>query len=170
VAVLILQQLASGHYMVFLGPGKDQDRFFYLFHEPLGVLILVLLVARLGWRLTNPAPALPSTMPRWQVGASHASHTGLYITMAVMVSSAWLMASYASFPGSPNAPWILPNFTEKNLDYGRWTFNVHVWTGWTILGLVTVHAAAAIKHHVVDKDDVLRRMTPKWAHNWITLK
>ena len=156
--------------MVFLGPGEGQDRFFYLFHELLGVLILVLLVARLGWQLTNPVPVLPPTMPHWQVGASHASHTGLYAAMAVMVGSAWLMASYAGFPVSPNAPWTLPNFMGKNLDYGRWAYNVHVWIGWTILGLVTVHAVAAIKHHVIDKDGVLRRITPIWAYKWITLK
>ena len=154
MAVLILQQLASSHYMVFLDPGEGQDRFFYLFHELLGVLILVLLVTRLGW----------------QVGASHASNTGLYAATAVMVGSSWLMASYAGFPVFPNAPWTLPNFTRQNLDYGRWAYNVHVWIGWAILGLVTVHAVAAIKHHVIDKDDVLRRMTPIWAYKWITLK
>lgn len=67
MAVLILQQLASGHYMVFLGPGEGQDRCFYLFHKPLGVLILVLLVARLGWQLTNPVPVChqPCRAGRW---------------------------------------------------------------------------------------------------------
>ncbi len=101
-------------------------------------------------------------MPRWQVNTSHVSHYGLYVAMAAMVSSAWTMASFAGFPVSPNAPWTLPNFTEKNLDYGRLAYNVHVWTGWIIVGLVSVHATAAIKHHVVDKDDVLRRMVPPW--------
>ena len=170
MAVLIIEQLTTGHIMAWLGAGEGQDRRFYLTHEPLGVLVLVLLLLRLVWRALNPTPALPSPMPRWQVGASHASHTGLYVAMGVMIGSAWTMSSFAGFPVSPNAPWTLPNFSEKILDYGRWAYNVHVWTGWTIIGLVTVHAAAAIKHHVIDKDAVLRRMTPPWAHRWIDQK
>lgn len=160
MALLIIEQLATGHYMGWLGAGEQQDRVFYAPHEPLGILVIVLLVIRFGWRLINPTPALPQAMPHWQIQASHASHWSLYLAMAIMVSSAWTMSSYAAFPVSPNAPWSLPNFTGKNLDYGRWSYNVHVWTGWTIIALVTVHIAAAIKHHVTDKDDVLRRMLP----------
>ena len=162
MAALIFEQLATGHYMAWLGPGEGQDELFYLTHEPLGVLVLVLLCLRVIWRMLNSTPVLPPHMPRWQVNASHVSHYGLYVATAAMVSSAWTMASFAGFPVSPNAPWTLPNFTEKNLDYGRLAYNVHVWTGWIIVGLVSVHATAAIKHHVVDKDDVLRRMVPPW--------
>ncbi len=161
IALLIIEQLTTGRIMAWLGAGEAQDRLFYATHEPFGVLVLLLLVLRFGWRMINLTPTLPSAMPHWQVKASHASHWGLYLAIAVMISSAWVMSSYASFPVSPNAPWTLPNFSDYNRDTARRAYNVHVWTGWTIVALVSVHIAAAIKHHIIDKDTVLRRMLPE---------
>ena len=161
MALVIIEQLITGRIMAWLGAGQAQDDLFYASHEPFGVLVLLLLVIRFSWRMMNTTPSLPSAMPLWQVKASHVSHWGLYLAIAVMVSSAWVMSSYANFPVSPNAPWTLPNFSDYNRDIARRAYNVHVWTGWTIVALVSVHAAAAIKHHVIDKDTVLRRMLPE---------
>lgn len=161
MALLIIEQLTTGRIMAWLGPGEAQDALFYATHEPIGVLVLLLLIPRLIWRAINPTPTLPEAMPPWQTRASHISHWGLYLAIAVMIGSAWLMSSYANFPVSPNAPWSLPNFSEYNTDIARRSYNVHVWTGWTIVTLVSVHIIAAIKHHIIDKDTVLRRMLPK---------
>jgi len=161
MALLIIEQLTTGRIMAWLGAGEAQDELFYALHEPLGVLALLLLIVRFGWRMLSPTPTLPEAMPTWQVRASHISHWGLYIAITLMIGSAWSMASFANFPVSPNAPWTLPNFSDYNRDIARRSYNVHVWVGWTIVTLVSVHMIAAIKHHIIDKDTVLRRMLPE---------
>src|ERR1051326_671770 len=77
VAVLILVQIALGFTAAAwrLSPMKLE---LFVWHKSTGVLILVLMLARLAWRLGNPSPALPANTPPWERTAAHASHALLY--------------------------------------------------------------------------------------------
>ncbi len=122
--------------------------------------IFLLVVFRLGWRLTHPAPALPEHMPAHLRRAATAAHWLLYALMFVIPISGWLMSSAKGF----QTVWFgivpLPDLLPKDKALGNALAEVHEALNFTLLGLVVLHAAAAVKHHFVDRDDVLTRMLP----------
>lgn len=68
---------------------------------------------------------------------------------------------FRELPSIPECAVDLAELPDYNRDIARRSYNVHVWVGWTIVTLVSVHIIAAIKHHIIDKDTVLRRMLPE---------
>lgn len=128
-------------------------------HSGLGLTILVLMIARLCWRLTHPVPALPAGMPRWQEIASKATHHGLYAFVLLQPLIGLMMAG-TSTKGSLKAfgLWGLqfaPNETIHELGE-----TLHGLNAWIIAVLVALHIAAALHHHFVRRDTVLKRMLP----------
>lgn len=128
-------------------------------HSGLGLIILVLMITRLLWRLTHPAPALPAGMPRWQEVASKATHHGLYV-FVLLQPLIGLMTVATSTKGSLKAfgLWglqIAPNETIHELGE-----TLHGLNAWIIALFVALHIAAALHHHFVRRDAVLRRMLP----------
>jgi len=129
-------------------------------HKWTGVTIFVLVLLRLTWRLFNPPPAQASPMPQWQLQASEAMHRLLYILMLAMPLSGWLMSSAKGVQTVWFGLLPLPDLLSKNPPLGKALSEVHEALGFIILGFVAVHVLAALKHHFVDRDDVLARMTP----------
>jgi len=131
-------------------------------HASFGILILLLALARLLWRLGHPPPALPQTMPRWEVLVSHASHWAFYALMvAIPVTGLLALVPYGTerldvehvtfFNLFPVA--FMPN-------PGDWVGDVH-WLLFRVAKfLVIVHILAALKHQFWDRDGLLRRMRP----------
>lgn len=158
-AVLIIGNLAFGLYMVDL-PLSPAKLKYYSWHKWAGVTIFLLSAARLLWRLTHAAPALPSAMPAWQRTAANASHHALYLLFFAAPLTGWLFSSAAGFQTVYFGVIPLPDLLSKNKELADVLKLVHRFTNYTMAALVVLHAAAAIKHHVVDRDDVLARMLP----------
>lgn len=129
-------------------------------HKSIGIVVLGLAVLRLIWRFTNPTPDLPDTMPAHERLGAHVSHIALYGVMLVMPLSGWAMSSAANFPVSVFGWFTLPNMIEPSKTALENLKAFHGIMAWVILGLLALHVAAALKHHIVDKDDVLTRMLP----------
>jgi cytochrome b561 len=159
MAVLIVGAFGVGTYMVGLklSPTKLQ---LYSWHKWAGVTIFVLLWARLVWRLGHPAPALPSTMPVWQQQVAGALHVVLYLLMIAVPLSGWLMSSAKGFQTVWFGVLPIPDLLHKNEALGDFLKNVHLFLTWSLAALVAAHVGAALKHHVIDRDDVLARMLP----------
>ena len=159
MAVLIVGAFGVGTYMVGLklSPTKLQ---LYSWHKWAGVTIFVLLWARLVWRLGHPAPALPSTMPVWQQQVAGALHVVLYLLMIAVPLSGWLMSSAKGFQTVWFGVLPIPDLLDKNEALGDFLKNVHLFLTWSLAALVAAHVGAALKHHVIDRDDVLARMLP----------
>jgi len=146
------------------GPGKSIALHI---HESLGMIILGLGVLRLMWRFTNRPPQLPSSMPRWERLAAHIGHTVLYILLIAMPLVGWGIIStfphnalfFGLFP-IPNLP-VLPELPNKK-DIRAILINIHWTLAWAILGFVALHAGAALKHHFIERDDILLRMAPQF--------
>lgn len=170
MAVMILGLLAVGTWISNFE--TDLVRQFELVqtHKALGFTVFVLAVLRVGWRFANRAsPALPAEMPRWQVQASHASHYALYALIFIMPLSGWLMATSSPL----NDPGAYP-VQIRNMVFGLFempdlfptgskalseTFHtIHMLAGRLTALILLVHAGAALKHHYIDRDTVLRRM------------
>lgn len=158
-AALIAGNLAFGLYMVDLPLSPAKLRY-YSWHKWAGVTIFLVSAVRLLWRLGHPAPALPSSMPAWQRAAAHASHHLLYVLFFAAPLTGWLFSSAAGFQTVYFGFLPIPDLLGKNKELADALKLAHRITNYTLATLVVVHAAAAIKHHLVDADDVLARMIP----------
>lgn len=159
VFALMSGAFAVGFYMgdLPLSPRKLQ---IVSWHKWTGVTIFVLVLLRLCWRLLNAPPPLPATMPFWERRAAEASHRILYLLMLAMPLTGWLMSSAKGFQTVWFGVLPLPDLLDKNPPLGKALAEVHETLGFIILAFVAVHVLAALKHHFIDRDDVLARMTP----------
>jgi len=171
MAALVLFQLYWGWRISWQPAGYDKlDA--YGVHALVGALLLALAFMRAAWRCLEPfvLPGLedPEDMPAWQHRAAQAVHVGLYAMMFVLPLTGWLMLSAANTGAIPLAfgfelP-VLP-FTSE-LDFAQtahleqWAETAHFASVWAIIALLVAHIGAALKHHFIDKDDVLARMLP----------
>jgi cytochrome b561 len=159
VALLILGSFVVGTYMVDLdlSPWKLKV---YSWHKWNGVTIFLLVALRLAWRVTHRPPALPAAMPEWQRHAAAISHALLYLLMLAVPLSGWVMSSAGGFPVVYLGVFQLPDLVAKDKALFELTKSVHYALNKTLLVLVALHVAAAVKHHYADRDDVLARMVP----------
>lgn len=158
-AALIVANLAFGLYMVDLALSPAKLRY-YSWHKWAGVTIFLLSAARLLWRLTHPAPALPASLPAWQRAAASASHRLFYVLFFAAPLTGWLFSSAAGFQTVYLGVVPLPDLLPKNAGLADALKLVHRYANYSLATLVVVHAAAALKHHVADGDEVLARMLP----------
>jgi cytochrome b561 len=159
IALAILGTFGLGVYMheLPLSPTKLQ---LYSWHKWAGVSIFMLVIVRLAWRITHPAPPLPETMPAPLRLAAHGAHWALYGLMFAIPLSGWLMSSAKGFQTVWFGVLPLPDLVAKDKALGETLAGIHEALNWTLLTLVVLHAAAALKHHFIDRDTVLTRMLP----------
>lgn len=129
-------------------------------HKSIGITIFALAVLRLLWRLLNPVPDAPTGSPRWQRLAAHVSHGALYGLILITPLAGWLMSSARNFPVSWFGLVTLPDFVAPNEATYRFFHGTHELLAMALFWIALIHAAAALKHHFLDRDDVLRRMLP----------
>ncbi|MCX7672801.1 MAG: cytochrome b [Thiobacillaceae bacterium] len=159
VALLILAALPMGLYMteLTLSPLKLK---LYAYHKWLGVTVFLLALPRLLWRLSHPPPPLPASVPAWQRRAAHALHWALYALMLALPLSGWLMSSAKGFQTVYLGLLPIPDLLPKDEALGERLVAVHATLAYVLLAALLVHVAAALKHHFVDRDEVLTRMLP----------
>ena len=159
VAAGLAAALAVGFYMVDLplSPFKLQ---IYSWHKWAGVTIFLLVFVRLVWRLKHGAPESPANMPAWQQAVADYTHRALYVLMVAIPLTGWLMSSAKGFQTVYFGILPLPDLVDKNKELGHTLALVHEALNFTLVALVLAHAAAAVKHHFVNRDEVLARMLP----------
>lgn len=129
-------------------------------HKSFGMTILFLAVLRLIWRFMNPVPKIPSTMPRWQQLGAHFSHFALYALLFVAPILGWLMSSARGFSVAFFGLFTFPNLVGRDKPLYDFLHEAHEVSAKLIFIIAILHALAALKHHFIDKDNVLRRMLP----------
>jgi cytochrome b561 len=132
----------------------------YSWHKWAGVTIFLFVVLRLGWRLLHRPPELPAGMPAWQRKAAEATHVLLYLLMFAVPLSGWLMSSAKGFQTVWFGVLPLPDLLRKDTELGDLLQQLHMLLNFSMAALVLAHAGAALKHHFLDRDDVLVRMLP----------
>ncbi len=149
-----------------LGPGGSETRVYSAakdfdrqWHEVLGLTVLLLTLLRLGWRAFAGTPELPPS-PRWMHVISRIVQGLLYALLLAVpltaISGAWLEGHPLTLGILGNIPPLL----AKKHSVGQQIAELHTWLGDTILWVAGLHAAAALFHHFVLRDDVLRSMLP----------
>lgn len=141
-------------------------------HNALGVTILALAAVRVVWRLFEIPPQRPPTMRRWEIALARTAHVAFYVLLFAIPLSGWALAtadgqglSFLGWFDLPQLqpvtqvplPWIEGGTLSKHQleELHELLFNV-------LLGLASLHIAAALKHQFVDRDNVLRTMLPSW--------
>lgn len=159
IALMIIGLFALGQYMsdLSMSPSKLQ---LYSWHKWAGVTVFLLVLIRLGWRLLHAPPALPAQMSKRQQLASHASHTMLYVLMLAIPISGWLMSSAKGYQTVWFGVVPLPDLIGKDKQIGEALAELHGSLNGLLMLIVSIHALAALKHHFIDRDDVLLRMLP----------
>jgi len=158
MAVLIIILLILGLYMVGLPIGSRKLKF-YGWHKELGVLVLGLVLVRVSWRLSNVLPRLDD-IPRWEAIAARATHWAFYLLMGILPITGWVMSSATGLPVSFFGLFVLPDIVGPNEGLRVLFQEIHEWLAYIMIALICLHVAAAFKHWLINKDDVMRRMLP----------
>lgn len=161
LALALLGLLAMGAYMTSL-PFSPSRLKLYNWHKWAGILVLALSVARLAWRLTHRPPA-DAAMPAWQRRAAHAAHAALYLLFFAVPLAGWAYSSGAGFPVVLFGVWPLPDLVGPDRALAETLKSVHGTMAWTLLALIVLHVAGAMKHQLIDRDGLLHRMLPRRA-------
>ncbi|MCF8199479.1 MAG: cytochrome b [Sulfuritalea sp.] len=159
IAFAIVGSFSLGLYMHEL-PLSPQKLKLYSWHKWAGVTIFVFVLLRLGWRLLHRPPELPTDMPAWQRVAAEATHVLLYVLMIAVPLSGWLMSSAKGFQTVWFGVLPLPDLLSKNKELGDTLQQLHMLLNFSMAALVIAHLGAALKHHILDRDEVLTRMIP----------
>lgn len=158
-AALVIAQIG----LVWAHEANEESgvRTFIDLHKSVGLSILVLTLVRLGWRLANPAIPLPAETPRWQKLAARGTHVLFYVFLIAMPLVGWAASSAAG----RDIVWFgLFEWPLLPIGGGRETagslMEAHEIAGKLLIALVVLHVLGALKHHFVDRDNVLHRMIP----------
>lgn len=157
VALLILGLLGVGFFMEAMerSPLKFE---IYGVHKALGMLVIGLGALRIIWRLGSKAPKSLSTYKNWEKWLSKTIHIVLYILIIAMPLSGWIMSSAGGYGVSFFGLFEIPSIVEKNPELGKLANQIHGILAYALLGILGLHLAGALKHHVIDKDATLSRM------------
>lgn len=158
-------QVPVGLYMVWRGNNVAFDAItnaLYSWHKLIGILVLLLVVARLAYRFSNGAPADEPTLEWWQKAASHMTHWGLYALLLLLPLLGWIGVSYYGARGIFGL-FSLPALVSENKASAEFVLSLHKWAAYLLVGMVGAHVGAAIFHHFIRGDGVLRRMLPGLA-------
>ena len=132
-------------------------------HKYVGVTILAFAVLRILWTVIQPVVGALGDLPRWQHIAAKAVHGLLMLWLVAMPLTGWTMSSAAGRAVSFWGWFTLPPLVSPDRPLARQMAEIHETLALIGLALIAVHVAAALWHHMVVKDDTLRRMLPCWA-------
>ena len=166
-AALVFLALLAGLFAVYYSSGccAADRRIAYLLHAYAGLSVLGLVVLRLMFRASY---SWPPTAKSGKAGfgdmVAKVIHWALYGLMILIPLTGWTMASGMGccwyVPGLPNVNMLsLGIHSTTPADVGT-AYQVHVTLAWMIIGLISLHVAAALFHHVFLQNDVLQRMLP----------
>lgn len=158
-AIVIITNLALGLYMTSLHLSPQKLRYIS-WHKWIGVTVLLLSAARLLWRLEHEVPELPWTMKPWEQALARATHFLLYVLFFAAPISGWLFSSASGIQVVYLGLVPIPDLLQQNKELADVLKLVHHWINYTLAAVIVLHAAAALKHHFVDRDEVLARMIP----------
>jgi len=126
-------------------------------HKSTGLVLGVLVAARLLWRLRHAPPPWPESMTPGQRRAAHWIHLGLYACMLAIPLSGYVASNFSRF-GIVFFGHLLPPWGPAQPQVYAFIHGIHVVTGYVFCVLIAVHVLAALKHALIDRDHVFQRM------------
>ncbi len=155
MALLLVGLVILGLYMVELPIGLEKLKL-YGWHKEYGILALMLVIVRFTWRLTNKTPDL--NIPLLEKIAARAVHWLFYVFMFALPVTGWLVTSTAGLPVSFFGLFVLPTIVSSDPQSLAMYEEIHKWLGYGLIVTFFLHTSAALKHHFINKDDILKRI------------
>jgi cytochrome b561 len=156
-AALVITMIPVGIAMANADFGAAQDTLYHL-HRSTGIVVIILVLARLAVRFRNPPPPLPADIPAIQQLAAHLTHWALYILLLVQGFIGWIATSAYRAPIIFFGMFEVPPIWPVNQPFSEQMFGIHKLLGIALVVLICMHVGAALFHHFVRKDQVLMRM------------
>lgn len=159
--VLVLVQLWLGFAFHAADPGPERTELF-TWHKTAGALILLITLARLGYRLVNPPPPFSSDLPGWEQRAATWNHRLFYALLialpltGLVAVSAHEKGATTELAGGIPLP-VIPGVSEAAGDVAG---GVHIGLVFLLLAAILIHAGAALKNQFVARLPVAGRMPP----------
>lgn len=162
IVLLVLSQYYSGWWEDWVLPKHSPIAVFYInnLHKPIGVLVLGIALLTLIWKINNPHPHFPLSMKPWEILSARLVHSLLYLGLFVMPVTGIITTTLAGQPPKFFGLYQFPQFIAKNAVMAHFIFKMHRAAAYTLFTLIVMHILAALKHHFIEKDDVLKRMLP----------
>lgn len=132
----------------------------YAWHKWIGLVVLILTVARLLWRWRHPPPPLPDAVTRWERALAPVGHWALLALLVAMPVSGWLMSSAAGVSVFWFGVLALPDLVPRNPDLFEALRTAHFVLSRCLIVVVALHIAAVLHHDVLRRDGIFRRMWP----------
>jgi cytochrome b561 len=131
-------------------------------HKSIGLTVLLLSLARLGWRLSHRPP--PPLMDGWRERLARAVHWAFYALIILVPLTGWMRSSSSRYPLRWFELFDVPKFAiaPKSPEAAS-VAAAHEWLAWTMTALIALHIGAALHHNWVRRDGVVRRMWPRPA-------
>ena len=167
IALGILVQIVLGLGMMHLAIPIMLKFRLYQLHKSIGITVLLAVALRILWRLTHRPPPLPGAMPALERRAAGATHAALYFFMLALPLTGWALVSVSPY-NIPTVlygliPWpdlpVFSTLTDKHRADAIMSF-IHSRLAFVLMGVLALHAAAALRHHFLLRDGILRRMLP----------
>jgi cytochrome b561/polyisoprenoid-binding protein YceI len=156
-ALLILGLLSVGFFMAGMDFSEDKLKI-YALHKSFGLLVLLLVFVRIAWHILSRKPKSLDTHAPWEKFLAHAAHAFLYFAMFALPLSGWVMSSAGDFNvGFFGIP--MPDLVAKNEDLFKNARDAHEILAIILIVVVGLHMAGAFKHHFIDKDRTIKRMS-----------
>ena len=157
LAVFILGQIGFGWYLEGIPRGTPDRSFYVNLHKSIGMLLGLVILFRLYWRATHPAPALPHSMPAWERTAARAGHIALYVCMLIMPLTGYVASNFSKWGVNFfNAIKLPPWGIESEAVYS-FLNTAHVITSYVFVFLIAAHVLAALRH-LGRRDGIFNRM------------
>ena len=158
---LVLFQAYLGFRFGLSEPGPARDDVF-IWHKTMGVIILLLTLARLFYRWRNPPPPFPPELPTWERIAAVWNHRLFYILLIAMpIVGLVAVSGYANGPTTPLLGGIeIPVIPGVSRETGDVAGEMHEIAAFLLVALILMHAGAALKHQFVDRWRGSARMPP----------
>ncbi len=133
-------------------------------HVALGVTLAALILCRLLFRMFSHFPDSLPTHARWERISARAVHWLLYLLMVGMFVTGYLIVTAEGDPLSVYGWFEFPSLISSDGNLQDLAGEIHEYSAFVLIGLVVLHALAALKHHFIDRDDTLRRILGRRSH------
>ncbi len=155
-AVLVLGALPFGAYIARMEVSFENLKYFG-WHKSVGIVVLVLVVARLVWHWSSPPPSLLSE-GGWKDRLARWVHRGFYIMLVLMPLSGWFASSATGIDTVIFDTWTLPRIAPVSEAVAEAGFRVHGALGMILMAMVALHIAGAAYRALIVRDRTLARM------------
>ena len=168
MAVALIVMLIAGFFMGDIPKTSYWHEYIKNIHRLTGLLLLLLVLVRITLRLSSPLPHLPENMSSLEVLLSKITHIILYSLMLAIPLSGWFMTTavgkVSKLPVIAGITLPMP-WVTTNVPLAKQAHSIHQLLSWGLVVLVILHIVAAVKHHFINQDNILKRMLFKSPPN-----